>query len=48
MEKQNYNTNEKQQKQWSDNPKFKLKTKVHGGNATEDAGPIIHDTDTKN
>jgi hypothetical protein len=30
------------------NPKFKLRTKVHGGNASKIAGQMIRDTDVKN
>jgi hypothetical protein len=36
---------EKQQKQGLGNPKLKLRMKVRGGNATEDASPMIRDTD---
>jgi hypothetical protein len=34
--KQNYNRNEKEEKQGPDNPKFKLKTKTCMNNASED------------
>jgi hypothetical protein len=47
MKKQNYNRNIKQQKQGLGNPKFKLRMKVCGGNASEDAGLMIRNTDVK-
>jgi hypothetical protein len=45
--KQNYKRNKKQ-KQELGYPKFKLRMKVRKGNASEDVGPMIRDTDVKN
>jgi hypothetical protein len=41
----NYNKKEKTQQEDLGNPKLKLRTKVRGGNASEDAGPLARGTD---
>lgn len=41
----NYNKKEKTQQEGLGNPKLKLRKKVRGGNASEDAGPLARGTD---
>jgi len=41
----NYNKKEKTQQEGLGNPKLKLRTKVRGGNVSEDAGPLARGTD---